>query len=100
MVSIRENWTQLSGTVTAVRAKEGHHGTLEVDVKVDRTHPLEGFADFLSDRVGATVTIRLKQTDANNERLVPGAYVSMRVRRGRQPDEVFAHGAHIQITRG
>jgi hypothetical protein len=97
VVSIRENWTDVVGKVQAVRPSARGSGTIEVDVKVESAEPVPGFADFLSDRVGSVLRVAVGATPALAETLTPGAEVRMRIRRGRTPEDLFAHTRHLQI---
>jgi hypothetical protein len=97
MVSIKENWTELTGTIGSLRPSDSRRGLVEMNLQVESAAPVPGFADFLSDRVGSTVTVKVKKETLEARNLVPGARVSMQVRRGRDVEDLFAHTQHIKI---
>ena len=97
MVPIKENWTELTGTITMLRASESRPGFLELHLQVEGAAPVPGFADFLSDRVGSTVLINVRKEPLEARKAIPGARVRVRVRRGRHADDLFAHTEHLKI---
>ena len=97
MVSIKENWTELTGRIVALRDSDKRPGFVELHVQVESAAPVPGFADFLSDSVGSTITINVKKEALEARKVIPGARVRLRVRRGRQADDLFAHTEHLEI---
>jgi hypothetical protein len=96
-MQIRENWTDLEGEVTDVRRSATREGFVELDLAVRAAHPVEGYANFLGDCVDATVTVRIRAEAEGVDRLVKGAHVSVRARRGQSAHDVFAHTRSLII---
>ena len=96
-MQVRENWTDLEGEVVDVRPSAARGGFVELDIAVRAARSVEGFADFLTPCVGTTVTVKIRADAVGVDDLVKGARVSVRARRGRAPDEIFAHTRSLTV---
>lgn len=96
-MQVRENWTELEGEVVDVRPSPTREGFVELDIAVRAARPVEGFANFLADCVDSTVTVKIRADAAGVDKLVKGARVSVRARRGQARPDVFAHTRSLKI---
>jgi hypothetical protein len=93
MVQIVENWAVLEGQVEGWQpASAGTRAILTL--RVSRVTPVERSAgsfypNFLEGREGASVQVVLPETTGGP--MATGDRVRVRVRRGQQPDQFFAH---------
>lgn len=86
-MQVVENRTELFGTIESRRPHPQIEGYEILQVRVERTSPVEGMADLLSSTVGQElgVTVRRELLD---DAVVPGA--SLRCRARRTPDGAMA----------
>jgi 4-hydroxy-3-methylbut-2-en-1-yl diphosphate synthase IspG/GcpE len=91
MVSIRENWTDIEGTIVEIRALPDEQGASLVTVSVRSVRDVEGFENFLRDISGTAAAIRVPSDVAARAGCAAGKSVRCRIRRGRNPTDIFAH---------
>jgi hypothetical protein len=95
MAQIRENWTDISGTVVAVADSDGRPLFKDVSILVDETRPVKGFASLLKGASGRTITVHVAADTAASVPLNAGGPIRCRVRRGRKPGDWFAKGESV-----
>ena len=88
MVSIIENWAVIVGTVVGIAHPGVDPGTAVLDVRVENVRPFESFPMLVTQKPGERVSIDVRNTEVGDELL--NAPIEIRVRRGRDPDTVFA----------
>ncbi len=91
MTSIRENWTEITGTIRDVTEVPGQPGMVLVTVAVSETKEVAGYADLLSGLTGTIAGIIMPVETARTARCAGGRRMRARVRRGRLPGDIFAH---------
>jgi hypothetical protein len=97
MVQVRENWTDISGTVTAVADSPDRPLFKDVSILVDETRPVRGFANFLKAAQGKTITVRVAADTLKSVSMKEGGSIRCRVRRGRKPGDWFAKGGSVAV---
>jgi hypothetical protein len=91
-MQIIENWTDVEGKVEEVEPSDVSDNFVKLRVAVNRTKPVEGFANLLDDAKGQTLAVEVPKKAA--EHLQPGEKVSCRLRRaGNQ--KIFAHPEQV-----
>lgn len=90
-VPIRENWTDIRGTVREIRDMPGQPGMSLVTVAVAEADEVAGFANLLSGLPGTLAEIIMPAETARLAGCAAGKPLSARVRRGRGPGDIFAH---------
>jgi len=98
MVQIIENWTDIAGKILGRHPSEERRGFEKVDVKVERTAKVEGFASFLHDAVGSVISVNVPEELANNLSIAAGRTIECRVRRGKQPQDLFVHAESLRVS--
>lgn len=88
MVSITENWAVIVGTVMGIAQADTVPNTAVLDVQVDSVRPFESFPMLVTPKPGERISINVKNIKVGDELL--NAPIEIRVRRGRDPDMVFA----------
>ena len=88
MVSIIENWAVIVGTVMGIAQADMDPNTAVLDVRVDSVRPFESFPMLVTQKSGERISINVKNIEVGDELL--NAPIEVRVRRGRDPDTVFA----------
>ena len=96
MVQIVENWTDVEGVVTAVRAKSGLPGQGIVRIAVSQASDVDTRPNFLKERVGETVDIHIGARAIEAYHLRPGNHIVVRTRVG-GPQQLFGSSKGIQI---
>jgi hypothetical protein len=91
MAQIRENWTDIRGTIMEIRDMPGKPGMVLVTAAVAEAREVEGFADFLSALAGHTAVIIMPVETARRAGCSAGKRLKARVRRGRNQTDIFAH---------
>lgn len=93
MVQIVENWAIVEGTVEAWQpAAPGKRAVMTL--RVERVTPVEQsqgrfYPNFLEGREGSSIRVVLPENPGSAQE--KGARVRVRVRRGQQADQYFAH---------
>lgn len=80
MVQIVENWTELSGRIEGTKPSDVADKFVTVNVAVQETKPVSGFANLLQDLPGKTVAVEVQKATA--EKWKVGDVISCRVRLG------------------
>lgn len=88
MVSIIENWAVIVGTVMGIAQADMDPNTAVLDVQVESVRPYESFPMLVTQKPGERISINVKNIEVGDELL--NAPIEVRVRRGRDPDKVFA----------
>lgn len=88
MVQIVENWALIIGTVLGFVAGGDSGGGLSV--RIDRIDPVPGFPMLLTQQPGDVVTIKVRPGQCSESTCPAGKSITIRVRRGRDPESLFA----------
>lgn len=96
-VQIQENWTDIEGKVLDVRPSPTRNGFVEIEISVEAAKPVPHFVDFLGKHVGGVLVVSFREDCIEGKRPVKGSRISVRVRRGQRPDQVFAHTRDFSI---
>jgi hypothetical protein len=97
MAQIKENWTDISGTVVAIADSRGRPLFKDVSILVDESKPVTGFASFLAGASGNTITVHVAADTLQSVSMKEGGSIRCRVRRGRKPGDWFAKGGSVVI---
>jgi len=97
MAQIRENWTDVRGTVVGVADSEAGPSFKDVSILVDGTRTVRGFANFLKGAAGKTVVVKVAADTLQSVSMKEGGSIRCRVRRGRKPDDWFAKGEIVVV---
>jgi len=95
-VSIIENWTDVDGKVRALSPASDIAGQLTVDVVVQRTKPVEGFANLITAGKGTVLRVYVAIDVAKQSGIAVGLHIHCRVRRGGE-NRLFAHPTELRI---
>jgi D-serine deaminase-like pyridoxal phosphate-dependent protein len=97
MTQIKENWTDIQGTIVRIADSSNRPSFKEVSILVDAAQPVKGFANLLRNAEGKTivvnVTVDMVQAVSMNE----GGKIRCRIRRGRKPKDFFAKGETVTV---
>lgn len=96
-MQIRENWTDIEGTLLDSHTSSRRKGFVDLVISVEDVQPVEDYPNFLADQAGQTIVVSIPESVAENKTLAKGAHVSARVRRGRQPSDLFAHTERLVL---
>ena len=101
-MQIAENWSRIRGRVEAWEPphKAGDPGTLTIAVdRVDDVDSPDGsrHRNLLADATGKTVRVTVPASAASHMQAQKGSTAVVNVRRGKSPDQVFAHPEHISL---
>jgi hypothetical protein len=91
MAQIRENWTDITGRVIVIKDVPGQPGMSLLTVAVSEAREVQGFANFLAGLPGSEAGITMPVESAARAGCAVGSLVRCRVRRGRNPKDIFAH---------
>lgn len=95
-VPIIENWSEVRGRITAA-----HETTVTnhvaVTVSIDSVEPVEGYPNLLHKRPGDELTLLVRKSFVDVNRLLPGALFSGYVRRA-GPDRFYVNPKHFTIV--
>jgi hypothetical protein len=97
MVQVKENWTEIRGTVTTIADSPGRPLFKDVSILVDESKPVRGFANFLKAASGKTITVHVAADALQSVSMKEGGSIRCRVRRGRKPDDWFAKGDSVVV---
>lgn len=102
-MQIAENWSRIRGRVEAwdPPRKAGDPGTLTIVVeRVDDVASPDGsrHRNLLADATGTTVHVMVPASAVKRVQAQKGSTAIVDVRRGKSPDQVFAHPEHITLT--
>jgi hypothetical protein len=91
MVPIRENWTDVMGRIVEIKEIPGQPGVSLLTVAVSEAREVTGFANFLAGLPGTEVGVIMPAETVARAGCAVGSLVRCRVRRGRNPGDIFAH---------
>lgn len=91
-----ENWTDIDGRVHALIPSTDVPGHVVVNIQVNRTKAVEGFADLLAAIAGTIISVYISQEVARQARVVIGARIRCRIRRA-GPQRIFVHPTNIRM---
>ncbi|MGE3977913.1 MAG: hypothetical protein AB7F94_10040 [Nitrospira sp.] len=91
-----ENWTDIDGRVHALIPSTDVPGHVVVNIQVNRTKAVEGFADLLATTIGTIISVYFTQEAAQQARVVIGARIRCRIRRA-GPQKIFVHPTNIRM---
>ena len=91
MVSIVENWAIIIGLVVSVSAAEPESQFEELTIEVEQIENFEDYPMLLLQEPGDQVIVRVRSTKRPGCKKLEGKQVSIRVRRGANPQILFAH---------
>jgi hypothetical protein len=94
MVSIRENWSEITGVVRSISSAPDLKDYMVAQVQVEQVRDVEGFANLLADTVGTELAIYIPADLISTHPLTPGMRITWRVRRG-GPHKVFVLRDHF-----
>ena len=97
MSQIIENWTDVTGRVRAVEDEPGRPGFMAVELDVEQTAPVAGFADLIGQANPATLRMLIPTARVDALALGEGARVEARVRRA-GVRAVFCHPERVRVT--
>ena len=102
-VQIAENWSRIRGRVEAWQPprKPGDPGRLTISVEhVDDVASPDGsrHRNLLANATGTTVHVMVPAAAAIHVQPRAGSTAVIDVRRGKSPNQVFAHPEHITLT--
>jgi hypothetical protein len=105
MVQIVENWSRIRGRIEAWQPppNAGDPGTLTLTVeRVDDVASPDGspHRNLMSDAAGRTLQVVVPASAAASVAPQKGCTAVVDVRRGNNPDRVFAHPERINLTDG
>lgn len=95
-VQILENWTDIDGRVHAIISSADVPGHVVVNIQVNQTKAVEGFADLLAATAGTIIAVYIKQEVVQQAGVVIGARIRCRIRRA-GPQKIFAHPSNIRV---
>ena len=98
MTPIKENWTDVAGTVLTAKSTAARPGFVELELAVRDARPVEGYADFLSATAGSKLTVLVREGTVKGGAIVAGQQVQARVRRGADPRVAFSHPDLISVA--
>jgi len=99
MTQIRENWTDVRGTVVGVSGSTKRPLFAEVSILVDEARPVSGFENFLGNAAGRTVVVNVPADTVRALPMNEGVKIRCRVRRGRGPNDLFAKAGSVAVRR-
>lgn len=88
MVSIVENWAVIIGTVIGIVQADVAPDTARLEVRIERIEPFENYPMLVTQKPGGRISISVPNSKIGDGLL--NAPIEVRVRRGRDPDLVFA----------
>lgn len=99
-MQVVENWSRVTGRVVSWTPPPDEAGAGELVVEVSRVEPVprgggQCWPNLLGNAVGRALRVRVPPSAAASLRAAPGAGIALDVRRGRDPDLVFANGETI-----
>lgn len=90
MVAIVENWALIIGIVIGVVPVEPGGKFATLTVQVETVEPVQGFQMLVRQQKGEQLSVRVRPDQIAGADDLVGSRQSIRVRRGRDPDLVFA----------
>lgn len=91
MVSIIENWAIIIGVVVGISPVEPEFRFEDLTIEIERIENYETYPMLLIQKPGDRVAVRVLSTQLRGCADPNGAKVSIRVRRGTDPQRLFAH---------
>lgn len=91
MVSIIENWAIIVGFVVGIAPVESDSRFQDVTVKIAGIESFESYPMLLVQKPGESVAVRVRSAQIHGRANLNGTQVSIRVRRGTDPQLLFAH---------
>lgn len=96
MVSIVENWADITGEVRSMAPATDLKGFLIATIQVEQVRPVVGFPNLLGDVVGTQLAVHIPETSAKALSLTPKKRIACWVRKADR-QRVFAHPDHISV---
>ena len=94
MVSIIENWSDITGQIRSLMPAPDLKEFLIARVFIERVQAVEGFPSLLGETAGTEQTIYIPTTLAEKCRVVSGTHITGRVRKANQ-QRIFVHHEHF-----
>ncbi len=89
MVSVIENWTDMEGTIIKTEPSKKQPNFTEANIKIEKTTPVEDFANLLEDTTGKTITVLIPNQTAAKLNLTKNTKITFRARTGM--NTIYAH---------
>lgn len=89
-MQIKENWTDIRGTIVRIADSPARPSFKAVSILVDEARPVEGFANFLKDAAGKMIVVNVIADTVQAVSMNEGGHIRCRIRRGRKPGDLFA----------
>jgi hypothetical protein len=104
-MQVRENWSHVVGRVESWTPPSGDADHGELVVRVERVKPVaaeggKSYPNMIEKAEGTTLRVRVPASAAAKLDPKAGATVAVDVRRGRDPNVVFAHPEKVTVGSG
>jgi len=97
MVQIKENWTDIKGTITRIADSPDRPLFKAVSILVDEARPVTGFANFLADAAGKMLVVNVAADTDLAASMNEGGSIRCRIRRGRKPGDLFMKEESVAV---
>ena len=97
MVQIKENWTDVKGTIVRIADSPDRAAFKAVSIHVDEAHPVEGFANLIEDTAGKTIVVNVAVDMAQAVSMNEGGQIRCQIRKGRTLKDFFAKGESVVV---